>query len=221
MGAAGLMAVSVSLPAMAIDPSGTSAASPFTSRSHDDAQTLSVDASATKVSVANYAYAAAVKPQALAPGAYAATAGTFTNNPSSPVQWPFLVGVPISTDFGPREAPCSGCSTFHKGIDMNPGVNTPIQAIANGVVVEASAVDNGGLGVYAVIEHIIDGEVITSVYAHMREETLLLAVGEQVAVGQQVGNVGNTGQSTGPHLHFEIHEDGAPVDPFVWLTERV
>lgn len=161
------------------------------------------------------------KVQEKVPGAYAQTAATFDNDASSPIQWPFLMGVPISTDFGPRTPPCDGCSSYHDGIDMNPGYNTPIQAIAAGVVGEVSSYDNGGLGVYATIEHQIDGQTVTSVYAHMREGSLLLEPGQQVEVGQQVGNVGSTGQSTGPHLHLEIHVDGVAVDPYAWLTERV
>ena len=154
-------------------------------------------------------------------GNYAQTASTFVNY-SGPIQWPFLTGVPISTDFGYRVPPCSGCSSYHKGIDMNPGDGSPIQAIADGVVREVSAVDDGGLGVYAVIDHVIDGERVSSVYAHMREGSLALSVGQAVAVGDLVGKVGNTGQSTGPHLHFEILLDGVtPPDPRAWLSERV
>jgi murein DD-endopeptidase MepM/ murein hydrolase activator NlpD len=152
---------------------------------------------------------------------YSQTAATYVNYLGA-IQWPFLTGVPISTDFGYRVAPCGGCSSYHKGIDMNPGVNSPIQAIADGVVREVSATDNGGLGVYAVIDHTIDGELVSSVYAHMAEGSLALSVGQTVSVGDLVGNVGNTGQSTGPHLHFEILLDGVtPTDPFAWLSERV
>jgi len=149
------------------------------------------------------------------------TADTFTNNPLSPIQWPFTTGVPISDGFGYRSAPCGSCSTNHKGLDMNPGEGTPIQVVADGVVSVAQASDNGGLGVYVEIEHVIDGQQITSVYAHMLEGSLQLSKGQTVTVGQIVGQVGNTGTSTGAHLHFEIHADGTPVDPFAWLTEHV
>ncbi|WEO76000.1 M23 family metallopeptidase [Cryobacterium sp. SO2] len=140
----------------------------------------------------------------------------------SAIQWPFLVGVPITTDFGPRIPSCDGCSSFHEGIDMNPGVNTPIQAVANGVVREVSSTGKSGLGVYAIIDHMIDGRLVSSLYAHMTEGTLAFAVGDPVLVGQLVGNVGNTGQSTGPHLHFEILLDGVtPTAPYAWLTDKV
>jgi murein DD-endopeptidase MepM/ murein hydrolase activator NlpD len=154
-------------------------------------------------------------------GSYAQTAATFVNYLGD-VQWPFRSGVPISTDFGPRVAPCAGCSSFHKGIDMNPGVNSPVQAIASGVVREVSGADNGGLGVYAVIDHNVNGEFVSSVYAHMTEGSLAVSPGDVVDVGDHVGDVGNTGQSTGPHLHFEILLGGVtPIDPYAWLTERV
>lgn len=149
------------------------------------------------------------------------TAATFVNDLSSAVQWPFPAGVPITDRFGPREAPCSGCSTFHKGLDLTPGEGTPITAVADGVV-RSAAESDAGLGVNATIEHRVDGRVYTSVYAHMQFGSLALAAGQTVRVGDAVGAVGNSGQSTGPHLHLEIWEDGTtPVDPYAWLTENV
>ena len=134
------------------------------------------------------------------------------------VRWPVPESTRVSGDYGPRNAPCAGCSTFHKGADLVPGYGTPITAIANGVVTAVSASDSGGLGVYAVIEHIVDGRTVSSVYGHMVSGSLALHVGESVSVGQLVGNVGSTGQSTGAHLHFEILLDGAtPTDPLAWL----
>lgn len=214
---AALFIVSVSLPALDMvdgvdNPQATVLAA------SGEPQEVVVDGAANSVVVSRDSYDSSKVPTV---AAYAQTASTY-NNYLGDVQWPFLTGVPITTDFGPRVPPCGGCSSFHKGIDMNPGDGSPIQAIANGVVTEVSATDSGGLGVYAVIEHTIDGETVSSVYAHMRVGTLAMSVGESVSVGQLVGNVGNTGQSTGPHLHFEILLDGVtPTDPFAWLTERV
>ena len=149
------------------------------------------------------------------------TAATFVNDPTSAVQWPFPSGVPMSDGFGPRSAPCSGCSTMHKGLDMLPGEGTPIGAIAAGTVIEAVSSDSG-LGVSAQIEHNIDGRRYISVYAHMQFGSLLISEGQQVEVGQQIGRVGNSGQSTGPHLHLEIWQDGTtPIDPYAWLTSMV
>ncbi|WP_211219818.1 M23 family metallopeptidase [Glaciibacter superstes] len=211
-----LLTISVSLPALAVNPDAPRMVTASDSPS-DPAQTLTVGTGAS-VAVQRDGYTIEKVPTR---AAYTQTAATYVNYLGA-IQWPFLTGVPITTDFGPRSAPCGGCSTFHKGIDMNPGVDSPIQAIADGVVREVSETDDGGLGVYVVIDHMVDGELVSSVYAHMSEGSLTLEVGQPVKVGQVVGNVGNTGQSTGPHLHFEVLLDGTtPTDPFVWLTERV
>lgn len=150
---------------------------------------------------------------------YSRTDDTFTNNPNSPIQWPFLVGAPISSWFGYRD--CDGCPTFHKGIDINPGMGTPIQAIADGVVTEVGAND-WDYGTYVIITHQIDGQVIGSRYAHMIEGSSPLVVGDVVTVGTLVGQVGSTGISTGAHLHFEILLDGVtPTDPYAWMKAKI
>ncbi len=150
---------------------------------------------------------------------YSRTDDTFANNPNSPIQWPFLVGAPISSWFGYRD--CDGCPTFHKGIDINPGMGTPIQAIADGVVTEVGAND-WDYGTYVIITHQIDGQVIGSRYAHMIEGSSPLVVGDVVTVGTLVGQVGSTGISTGAHLHFEILLDGVtPTDPYAWMKAKI
>jgi len=142
---------------------------------------------------------------------------TFSNNPNGTVQWPFAVGVHIGDQFGPRN--CAGCSANHGGQDFNPGVGAPIQAIADGVV---SYTEDGeaSLGVHMIIDHMIDGKLVSSVYAHMIHGSMLLETGDVVKVGQVIGKVGSTGMSTGPHLHFEIREGGikgTKVAPLPWL----
>ena len=141
----------------------------------------------------------------------------FTNNPAGTIQWPFAVGVHIGDHFGYRD--CAGCSSDHGGQDFNPGYGAEIQAIADGTV--AVSTDSGGsLGVVMMIDHMIDGELITSVYAHMIEGSRRFEVGDTVHVADVIGQTGNTGMSTGPHLHFEIRlggVDGTKVDPLEWL----
>lgn len=152
---------------------------------------------------------------------YSRVADTFVNNPASPIQWPFQRGVPISSGFGSRTPPCSGCSAFHQGIDMTPGLGTPVQAIADGVV-SAVGGPRGSLGAFVRVDHMIDGRRVQSLYAHMLAGSSTLRVGDRLVVGQQVGLVGDTGQSTGAHLHLGILLDGTtPTDPFAWLTARV
>lgn len=142
---------------------------------------------------------------------------TFTNNPNGTIQWPYAVGVHIGSDFGPRPGCSLGCSTDHKGQDFNPGLGAPIQAIADGVVVQST--DSGGAyGVKIVIEHVIDGQIIRTLYAHMLEGSRTVEVGDPVTVGQIIAKTGNSGRSTGPHLHLEVLLNGTdPVDPLAWL----
>lgn len=140
---------------------------------------------------------------------------SFTNNPNGTIQWPFPGSAPISSGFGPR-AVCSYCSSYHLGVDFTPGAGVPIQSISEGVVSEVN-LHSGGLGNHVIIDHVINGQRVQSVYAHMQWGSIQVAVGQPVSVGTIVGAVGSTGVSTGAHLHLEIHIDGTPVDPYVWL----
>ncbi|RKR73075.1 M23 family metallopeptidase [Frondihabitans australicus] len=136
---------------------------------------------------------------------------------SRAVQWPFPGGAPISSGFGARQvARCSFCSTNHLGLDFTPGAGTPIHSVAAGVV---SRVDrgSGALGVNVWVDHVIAGRAVTTVYAHMLAGSPAVAPGQRVAVGQVLGRVGSTGNSTGAHLHFEVHVAGRAVDPLPWL----
>lgn len=130
------------------------------------------------------------------------------------VQWPVPSTTTMSSDFGFRS--CAGCSSDHKGIDLNPGSGYPVQAIADGVVVEA-VTGGGGLGVYLVIEHVINGQTVRSLYGHLVSGSMTATVGQTVSRGEQIGQVGSTGQSTGAHLHFEIIVDTIQIDPLPWL----
>jgi murein DD-endopeptidase MepM/ murein hydrolase activator NlpD len=144
----------------------------------------------------------------------------FTNNPNGTIQWPFAVGVPMSDQFGPRIL-CDTCEvTQHRGADFLPGRGAPIQIIADGVVRYIEESDDG-LGVHVIVDHQIDGRLVSSVYCHMEFGSVAVAVGEPVTVGQLVGTVGDTGFAFGPHLHFEIRLDGTEnVDPVAWLREH-
>lgn len=219
MALTGLLAATYAIPAMAYsgEPGDTVVSSASLLTSSQRVQVANV----AGVTIQRDGYRVSTVQERI-PGAYAQTAPTFTNNPSSPIQWPFLTGVPISDGFGPRIAPCPSCSVFHQGIDMNPGNKTPIQIIADGVVREVSAVDRGGLGVYAIIDHRVNGTLVSSLYAHMLPGSLSVQVGDRVQVGQQVGQVGNSGQSTGPHLHLGILLGGTQfTDPVAWLKNNV
>jgi len=139
---------------------------------------------------------------------------------SAAVQWPVPSTTKISTGFGYRVAPCASCSSNHRGTDFNPGAGYPIQAIAAGVVREVGN-PSGELGVYAIIDHVIDGQLVSSVYAHMKFGSLAVRVGDEVIPGEVIGQVGSTGESTGPHLHFGILSGGTkPIDPVAWLRKH-
>lgn len=142
---------------------------------------------------------------------------TFTNDPTGTIQWPFLTGVPITSGFGGRQvAGCSFCSTNHMGIDFAPGAGTPIGVIAAGTVIKVQAND-GAFGNDVWVEHDVDGKQFVSVYGHMQDNSFKVVTGQHVEVGDILGLVGSTGNSTGPHLHLEVHVDGVPVDPLAWL----
>lgn len=132
------------------------------------------------------------------------------------VRWPFPYAVAITDGFGPRYL-CDGCSNFHKGVDFVPGEGAPIYAIADGVVIQALEDVASGYGNHVVIQHTINGQPVESLYAHMLSGSRAVNVGDVVKVGDFLGLVGNTGTSFGSHLHFEIHLNKVPVDPFAWL----
>ncbi|MBX3311883.1 MAG: M23 family metallopeptidase [Microbacteriaceae bacterium] len=143
------------------------------------------------------------------------------SNPNGAVRWPFPYPVALSATYGPRVLSwCTACGDSHEGIDITPGLGTPIQAIADGVVVHAET-KSWGLGVNVYVEHVINGQRITSVYGHMLRGSLQVGVGDVIEVGTIIGKVGRTGWASGPHLHFEIKVNGSRVDPYKWMYENV
>lgn len=140
----------------------------------------------------------------------------------SMVQAPAPAGTGILSAFGNRAASCSGCSSFHSGTDFALGAGTAVLAIADGVVSEVGP--DGSLGTFVKIEHTIDGQTVTSTYAHMVSGSMPFSVGDVVARGTQLGLVGMTGAATAPHLHFEIRLGGpfgTAVNPIPWLRAHV
>lgn len=155
----------------------------------------------------------------LATGVQLPDSKAYTNDITSNVQWPFPMGVQISSEYGYRDSPTAGASSQHGGVDFTPGLGTPIGSIAEGIVTDVDLAGSSGSGIYVEIEHMIEGQRVTSVYAHMKPDTVTVKEGQAVAVGDEIGQVGSTGVSTGPHLHLEIHVQGKHVDPFYFLTK--
>lgn len=141
---------------------------------------------------------------------------------TSRIVFPLPAGTYTGTDsFGWRTDPVTGAQAFHAGSDMAAPAGTPILAIADGVV--SFAGERGTYGGLIIIEHTVGGERVASFYAHMYDEGIHVAVGDSVAAGQHIGDVGSAGKSTGPHLHLEIHPGGErepAVNAMVWLTEH-
>ncbi len=128
----------------------------------------------------------------------------------------------LTSDFGERRNPVTGAAEGHRGQDFGAPAGTPIYAAAAGTVVRAGPAD--GFGQWIVIDHQIDGQLVSTVYGHMWPDDLGVVEGEQVVAGQPIGRVGSNGQSTGPHLHFEVWEGGRfggghAVDPMPLLSE--
>jgi murein DD-endopeptidase MepM/ murein hydrolase activator NlpD len=116
------------------------------------------------------------------------------------------VAASVSSSFGMRVHPILGSHRFHRGVDLRAGFGTPIRASADGRVTFAGW--NGGYGRQVMIDH---GRGLASMYAHMSR--MAARPGAMVHRGEVIGYVGSTGLSTGPHLHYEVLQNGKPVNP--------
>ena len=133
--------------------------------------------------------------------------------------WPTKGALAISSPYGYRDPKISGWS-FHGGIDIVTGngdsTGVPVVAAKSGTVIYVSE-SYRGYGHQVLIDH---GEGITTRYAHMKANSISVCVGEKVTAGQQIGKIGSTGNTTGPHLHFEIMVDGVKVEPKEFLQSK-
>lgn len=119
----------------------------------------------------------------------------------------------IGDGWGWRTKACALCSTDHQGVDFLPGYGAEIPNIIKGTVVTAEY--SGSLGVHVSVD---DGYGMIVTYAHMIDGSIRVKVGDSVEIGHILGQVGNTGTSTGPHLHLAIQLDGVMVDPILVLN---
>lgn len=118
----------------------------------------------------------------------------------------------VTSEFGLRRNPFGGLSyEMHSGIDFRGPVGTPIYATADGVVVTAEY--SGGYGQHIVIDH---GYSYETLYAHLSD--MAVRAGDRVQRGDLIGELGSTGRSSGPHLHYEVHRQGQPVNPRYYLA---
>ncbi|HEY1176848.1 MAG TPA: peptidoglycan DD-metalloendopeptidase family protein, partial [Phytomonospora sp.] len=127
------------------------------------------------------------------------------------------VAGPVVSGHGPRYDPYYHRWQVHEGIDIAAAAGQAVHAAAAGKVVYAA--ENGGYGLLTCIDHgTIDTQSLWTCYAH--QSKIGVHRGQRVATGEEIGRVGSTGASTGPHLHFEVRVDGDSVDPLPWLGER-
>ena len=124
--------------------------------------------------------------------------------------WPAPSYTRISDDYGQRIHPILGVQQFHNGVDMASPSGSPILAAYDGEVVAASY--SATMGNYIMIDH---GDGLITIYMHA--SALLVSQGQTVVRGEQIGKVGSTGRSTGPHLHFSVRKDGSYVSPWNYL----
>jgi len=128
--------------------------------------------------------------------------------------WPVPEGSPISSPFGVREHPILGGLRMHTGVDLPVPQGTSVRATAPGVVRRAS--EDSVNGKVLVIDH---GNGVTTAYCH--NSSLAVRVGQPVERGELIAWSGNTGRSTGPHLHYQLELSGHPVDPLSFRGPRV
>jgi murein DD-endopeptidase MepM/ murein hydrolase activator NlpD len=115
-----------------------------------------------------------------------------------------------SFELEPVEPSCPG-GHFHSGIDLAAPTGTAVQSPGEGV---ARVGTDGPCGIHVLVRH---GGGIETLYCHL--SAAAIADGQPVGAGQRIGSVGSSGMATGPHLHFEIHRNGRPVDPATWLPQ--
>ncbi|GMB01730.1 peptidoglycan DD-metalloendopeptidase family protein [Pelosinus sp. IPA-1] len=125
------------------------------------------------------------------------------------MMWPTDV-TEITSPYGWRTHPIFGTSRYHSGIDIGADYGDSVRAADSGVVMYADWM--GGYGKAVIIEH---GNGISTLYGHNSE--LLVSEGQRVRKGEVISRVGSTGYSTGPHLHFEVRQNGSPTNPMDYL----
>jgi murein DD-endopeptidase MepM/ murein hydrolase activator NlpD len=125
----------------------------------------------------------------------------------------------LTSPFGYRTDPLTGARTLHENTDYAAPDGTPIYAVADGIVTIAEYSE--AWGGHIVIDHTVDGQAVSTGYIHMWKTGIHVTVGERVTAGQHIADVGSSGRSTGPHLHFEVRPGGGnSIDSDTWLADH-
>lgn len=131
--------------------------------------------------------------------------------------WPTLETSYITSPYGSRVHPIQGVIKNHDGIDIGGKTGDPVYAAADGIVIY-SAFNTGGYGNMIMIDHGLNSEGVKIVTLYAHGDKLLKNIGETVKQGDIIMEMGSTGNSTGPHVHFEVRENGTHVDPKLYLS---
>src|SRR5680860_132349 len=179
-----------------------------------------VEVSAYPDRYANFEPVAETILTALTRGPSSSNGASFGVPEASRVVFPLPAGTWVRTSgFGIRVHPITGVRSLHTGVDFAAPAGTPILAAADGRVAFAGPAT--GYGNLILIEHTVNGHRLATGYAHMTSVSIRISVNDPVTAGQHIADVGATGYSTGPHLHFEVRLGGAnaaPVDPEPWFA---
>ena len=149
---------------------------------------------------------------AIREGASQALATPMPRHDRFPSRFPLAGDREIGSGFGWRAHPMTGMPNLHEGLDLTAPAGVPILAAASGQVVKA-----GWQGGYGMLVEIAHGRSLVTRYAHA--QGIHVRSGDWVGQGQMIAEVGSTGHSTGPHLHFEIRLHGQALDPRIFMTK--
>ncbi len=129
---------------------------------------------------------------------------------STPAIWP--VRGWVTSGFGSRNSPFTGLKSMHEGLDISNAMGTAVAAPGDGIVLKTER--DPAMGKMLLINH---GYGVVTRYGHLSE--IFVGVGKRVKRGEKIAAVGNTGKSTGPHLHYQVEENGVPVNPYKYILD--
>lgn len=150
-------------------------------------------------------------------GSQVCSAGAVSNTGLSAEGWALPASGTISGPFGMRFHPIYHVWRLHAGVDIAAACGTPVYAAQSGTVTFAGFGGGWGSNGTIVIDH---GEGLQTAYLHEFQSGILVKEGDKVAAGQQIAKVGQSGDATGCHLHYQVMVDGSPIDPVPFMKQR-